>query len=539
MSLEVPHILLVSDTNMANAASLLRKKIQGCKVHEVPYNQIPVLLIQEDHTVWSKHYDLLIWWCRVEAIKGFTNNQLAFYFERISGKADFSVWIGFGMNNTNPLDQFELKKLQKLYELNALLVRHCTNNQLQRFYIPEDFLTENNKTTKHSANLWYLTKTLWHKAVYERLAEVIKIILHQLKGGAVKLVISDLDDTLWGGIVGDDGWEHLALGGHNARGEAFSDVQNILLNWKSRGVLLAVVSKNEEQTALEAIKKHPEMKIKEQDLAGWKINWKDKAENIAALAKVLNIGFQHILFLDDNPAERERVRQALPEVHVPELPSNKLEVPYFLKQLSQLPLLNRISEEDLQRTELYKQEQARKQEAALHSSLEDWIRSLEMKITFRPLTTTNLVRAAQLLNKTNQMNLRTRRMSEQELILWANQSGQWFYTIHVEDRFGAAGLTGLLGLRKDNESLILEDFVLSCRVMGRLIEACMIAFAIKLAAKHGLKKLIGELIPTAKNNPCKELFNSLCNDRHKLTYTWKVKNKHNYPVGIEIIEETC
>lgn len=539
MSLEAPHILLVSDTNMANAASLLGKKIQGCVVLEVPYNQIPVLLIQEDHTVWSKHYDLLIWWCREEAIKGIRNNELAFYFERISEKADFSVWVGFGMNNTNPLDQFELKKLQTMYELNALLVRHCMSNQLQRFYIPEDFLTEKYGTTKYSADLWYLTKTLWHKTVYERLAEVVRIILHQLKGGAVKLVISDLDDTLWGGIVGDDGWEHLALGGHDAIGEAFSDVQEILLSWKSRGILLAVVSKNDEQTALEAIKKHPEMKVREQDLAGWKINWKDKAENIAALAKELNIGLQHILFLDDNPAERERVRQALPEVHVPELPSNKLEVPFFLKQLLQLPLLNRISKEDLQRTELYKQEQARKQEAALHGSLEDWIRSLEMKITFRPLTTSHVVRAAQLLNKTNQMNLRTRRMSEQELLHWANQSGHWFYTIHVEDRFGEAGLTGLLGLRKENETLILEDFVLSCRVMGRQIEACMIAFAIKLAAKHGLKKLIGELIPTAKNNPCKELFNSLCDDRNELTYTWIVENKYYFPDGIEIIEETC
>jgi len=539
MSLEAPRILLLSDTNTANATALLRKKIKGSVIQEIPYNQIPVLLIQEDHTIWSNHYDLLIWWCREEAIKGFTINELSFFFERISGKADFSLWVGFGMGSQNPVDQFELKQLHRLYELNALLVTHCMANPVQRFYVPEDFLTEKNKTAKHSADLWYLTKTLWHKTVYERLAEVTCVIIHQLKGGAVKLVVSDLDDTLWGGIVGDDGWEHLALGGHNAIGEAFSDVQEILLNWKSRGVLLAVVSKNEEQTALEAIKKHPEMKIKEQDLVGWKINWKDKAENIAALAKELNIGLQHILFLDDNPAERERVRLALPEVYVPDLPSNKLEVPYFLKQLSQLPLLNRISEEDKQRAELYRQEQARKQDCALHGSMEDWIRSLEMKITFRPLTTDNLMRATQLLNKTNQMNLRTRRMGEQELLRWAQEKGNEFYTVSVEDKFGSAGLTGLLGMRKESESLILEDFVLSCRVMGRQVEACMITFAIKTAAKQGLKKIIAELIPTAKNNPCKELFNRLCDDCNELTFTWEVGDKHSYPEGIKIVEEPC
>lgn len=539
MSLEAPHILLLSDTNMANAAALLRKKVKGSLVQEVPFNQIPVLLIQEDHKIWSNHYDLLIWWCREEAIKSFTINELTFFFERISGKANFSLWVGFGMGSQNPMDQFELKKLHRLYELNALLVNHCMANPVQRFYVPEDFLIEKNTTAKHSADLWYLTKTLWHKTVYERLADVAGIFIHQLKGGAVKLVVSDLDDTLWGGIVGDDGWEHLALGGHHATGEAFSDVQEILLNWKSRGVLLAVVSKNDEQTALEAIRKHPEMKISEQDLTGWKINWKDKAENIAALASELNIGLQHILFLDDNPAERERIRQTLPEVYVPEIPSNKLEVPYFLKQLSQLPLLNRMSEEDKQRAELYRQEQARKQESALYGSMEDWIRSLEMKITFRPLTTDNLVRAVQLLNKTNQMNLRTRRMSDHELLRWANHSDHWFYTVSVEDRFGAAGLTGLLGVRKESDSLILEDFVLSCRVMGRKVEACMIAFAVKKAAKLGLKKIIAELIPTAKNNPCKEVFNSLCDDCNELTFTWEVEDKHRYPKGIKIVEENC
>ena len=537
MSLEAPRILLLSDINMANAAAWLRKKVKGCVVEEVPFNQIQVLLIEEEHAIWKKKYDLLIWWCRKEAVASFTTEELKTYFERISNKADVSIWVGFGVGTKNLVDQFNLTEWQQVYALNAMLAGHCIEQPTQRLYVPEEYLLGNDWGKKISVDLWYHTKTLWHKSVYERLAELTAVFIHQLKGGVVKLIVCDLDDTLWGGIVGDDGWQNLQLGGHDSVGEAFADVQQQLLEWKRRGVMLAIVSKNEEQTALEAIRRHPEMKLKEEDFVSWKINWNDKADNIQALSGELNIGLQHIMFLDDNPAERIRVKQALPEVIVPELPLNKLEVPFYLKNCLNVPLLNRISNEDKERTALYRQEKARKQMAAMLSSKEDWLRSLEMKITFTPLKEENLMRAAQLLNKTNQMNLRTRRMNEQELWRWAKTIGNMFYTITVEDKFGAAGLTGLLGMRIEKNRLLLEDFVLSCRVMGRDVEASMITFALKQAAKLGLDYVIAELIPTDKNNPCKELFMSLCQNQKDLVFSWEVAQRKNYPTGITIVEE--
>lgn len=537
MSLEAPRILLLSDINMANAAAWLRKKVKGCVVQEVPFNQIQVLLLEEGHTIWNEGYDILIWWCRKEAVSSFSTEELKTRIERISNKADVGIWVGFGLGAENLVDQFNLTEWQRVYALNAMLAGHCMEKPTQRLYVPEEYLLGNDWEKKISVDLWYHTKTLWHKSVYERVAELTAVFIHQLKGGAVKLIVCDLDDTLWGGIVGDDGWQNLQLGGHDAVGEAFADVQLQLLQWKRRGVMLAIVSKNDEQIALEAIRRHPEMKLKEEDFVSWKINWNDKAENIEALARELNIGLQHIMFLDDNPAERIRVKQALPEVIVPELPTNKLEVPFYLKTCLHVPLLNRISNEDKERATLYRQEQSRRQVAAMHSSKEEWIRSLEMKITFTPLKAENLMRAAQLLNKTNQMNLRTRRMSEQELWRWAETEGNMFYTVTVEDRFGAAGLTGLLGMRIEKNHLLLEDFVLSCRVMGREVEACMIAFAIKQAARLGLDYVVAELIPTAKNNPCKELFTSLCENKKDLVFSWEVAQRKNYPAGITIVEE--
>ncbi|MCX7744541.1 MAG: HAD-IIIC family phosphatase [Flavobacteriales bacterium] len=537
MSLEAPRILLLSDVNMANAAAWLKKKVKSCVVQEVPFNQIHVLLIDEEHAIWKNRYDILIWWCRKEAVASFTTEELKKHVERISNKADVSIWIGFGGGTDNPVDQFHLSLRKRVYELNDMLAEHCMEQPTQRLYVPEEYLIGNNWEEKISADLWYHTKTLWHKSVYERLAELTQNFIKELTGGAVKLIVCDLDDTLWGGIVGDDGWQNLHLGGHDALGEAFADIQMQLLEWKRRGVMLAIVSKNEEETALEAIRRHPEMRLKEDDFVGWKINWNDKAENIETLARELNIGLQHIMFLDDNPAERIRVKQALPEVMVPELPSNKLAVPFYLKTCLYVPIINRISKEDKERAVLYHQEQARRQAAVLHSSKEDWIRSLEMKVMIVPLNEENLMRASQLLNKTNQMNLRTRRMSEQELWRWAKAEGNLLYTVSVEDRFGSAGLTGLLGLRIEKNGLILEDFVLSCRVMGRQVEACMITFALKLAAHLNLKYVIAEFIPTAKNNPCKELFSSLCNNNQDFVFSWEVTNLKNYPPGITVVEE--
>lgn len=364
---------------------------------------------------------------------------------------------------------------------------------------------------EEAARLWYLAKIPYSRDTFERAADDILGALGGLRGRARKLLVVDLDDTLWGGILGDAGWEGLRLGGHDPVGEAYLDFQRALKALTRRGVILAVVSKNDEDRALDAMRKHPEMVIRPEDLAGWRINWEDKARNVAELVEELNLGLDATVFLDDNPSERGRVREALPGVLVPEWPEDPLR---YAPRLRAMPCfdLPSLSEEDRARAGMYAAERQRKEVRARVGSMEDWIRSLEVRVVFEPLSEANLPRATQLLNKTNQMNLRTRRMTEPEFLAWSREEGHGVWTVRVADRFGDYGLTGLLGIRVapdargDGGTAYLEDFVLSCRVFGRRVEEAMVHVAAREAGAAGARRIVAELLPTEKNKPCREFW---------------------------------
>jgi FkbH-like protein len=326
-------------------------------------------------------------------------------------------------------------------------------------------------------------------------------------GYARKLIIVDLDDTLWGGIVGDTGWENLVLGGHHHLGEAYADFQHALKSMQNRGILLAIVSKNEEQVALEAIRKHPEMVLKLEDFAGWRINWQDKVQNIIDLMTELNLGPQSAVFIDDNPVERARVKESLSEILVPDWPDDPLFYPATLLGLRCFELPS-LSQEDLDRTTLYLSENKRRELKKTVSSLEEWLKRLAIRVHIEELHSANLQRATQLMNKTNQMNLSTRRMSEAELISWAQQEHHWLWTLRVFDKFGDAGLTGIVSLEIQDRRAQIVDFILSCRVLGRKIEDTMLATAIHHAQALGIENVYARYIPTPKNKPCLDFFKS-------------------------------
>jgi FkbH-like protein len=351
---------------------------------------------------------------------------------------------------------------------------------------------------------WYLGKMAASRAVMSEAAAEIQAAVAGLNGGARKLLVLDLDDTMWGGIVGDVGWENLRLGGLDGEGEAHVDFQRAVKRLQRRGVILGIVSKNEESVALEAIRSHPEMVLREGDFVGWKINWIDKAKNILDLTTELNLGLQSVVFIDDNPVERARVREALPEVLVPEWPTEKHE---YAKALNELRVFDApaLSEEDLARTRLYQEERQRDNLQKQLGSIDEWLKGLEMRVKVEPLTSTNLARATQLLNKTNQLNLTTRRMTEAELTAWAQAPGRVFWTISVADRFGDAGLTGLVSVELDSGKARIVDYVLSCRVMGRKVEETMIHLAVASSAGKA-SSLTAQHLPTAKNKPCLAFF---------------------------------
>jgi FkbH-like protein len=326
-----------------------------------------------------------------------------------------------------------------------------------------------------------------------------------LIGQSRKLVLVDLDDTLWGGLVGEEGWEKLNLGGHDPIGEAFQDFQRLLKSLIPRGVVLGILSKNEEQTALEAIDRHPEMVLRRGDFAGWRINWRDKVENLAALVSELNLGLNSVVFIDDSPVERGRVRSAFPEVLVPEWPADKMSYASALLALDcfEPPSLN---ETDARRSEMYTAERERKAAQREAVSLDEWLAGLDIRVTVEPLNAANLARASQLLNKTNQMNLATRRMTEGELRDWSSNKDRLFLTFRVADAFGDSGLTGLASLERQGDEGKLVDFVLSCRVIGRKVEETMVHAIFERAQAWGLKTVIAEYLPTPKNKPCLEFW---------------------------------
>ena len=385
-----------------------------------------------------------------------------------------------------------------------------------------------------NAKAWYLGKMAASRATLSEAARDIRAGLSALSGGPRKLVVVDLDDTLWGGIVGDVGWENLRLGGLDGSGEAYVDFQRGLLDLKRRGVVLAIVSKNEESVALEAIRSHPSMVLRETDFVAWRINWSDKAKNIVEIAQQLNLGLQSVVFLDDNPVERTRVREALPEVYVPEWPAEEFLYRGALRALRcfDSPAL---SKEDLERTRMYDEEGQREALKRSVGSIDEWLKSLGIVVTVAEIGPTTATRAAQLLNKTNQLNLATRRLTEAELVTWAAQPNRKFFVVSVSDRLGDAGLTGLLGIEFDGEVANVADYVLSCRVMGRKVEETLVYVAVTTAVKRGAKAVMARYTPTAKNKPCLAFWQrSGFQVDGENVFSWDTSNPYALPEAITL-----
>jgi FkbH-like protein len=383
--------------------------------------------------------------------------------------------------------------------------------------------------------LWHLGKIAFGPEVFKHAAADVKAGIRAVQGRTRKLLVVDLDDTLWGGVVGDVGWENLVLGGHHPQGEAFVAFQRGLAALTRRGVVLGIVSKNTEAVALEAIERHPEMVLRPNHFAAWRINWRDKADNLIDLAAEVNVGLDAVVFIDDNPAERARVRQALPQVLVPEWPTDRL---LYARALAELTCFDgtAVSEEDQARTRMYVSERQRTAARQSAASVEDYLASLGLRVLVEPLGPANLTRAAQLLNKTNQMNLATRRLSEPQLLAWAREEGHHTFVFRVSDRFDDYGLTGLASLARDGGVGHVIDFVLSCRVMGRGVEEVMLATLAECGRRLGLDRLTARYLPTARNAPCR----TFLDERSGFAagaggdYAWDLRRTYSAPAHVAV-----
>ncbi len=328
--------------------------------------------------------------------------------------------------------------------------------------------------------------------------------LHPITGRVCKAVAVDLDNTLWGGVIGEDGIEGIKLG-PDYPGAAWRDMQRALLDLYRRGIILAICSKNNPAEAMEAISRHPNMLLRPEQFAAVRINWNDKASNLREIAAELNIGIDAIAFLDDNPIERDWVRRQLPEVTVIDLPDDPMG---FAPALRQCPFLERLSlsAEDRERGRMYADQRLRTELQQSAGSLEDFYRSLQMVVDIAPVTLKTLARAAQLTQKTNQFNLTTRRYSEEQLAELLRLPGWHAWTIRVVDRFGDNGIVGLAIVRTAGSICEIDNFLLSCRVIGRTVETAFLSTLAAAAANQDATRLVGRFIPTKKNVPAREFY---------------------------------
>lgn len=329
-------------------------------------------------------------------------------------------------------------------------------------------------------------------------SRVIDIIC-AIKGQFKKCLILDLDNTLWGGIIGDDGIEGIQLGHGLGIGKAFTEFQMWVKKLKQRGIIICVASKNNEETAKEPFEKHPDMVLKLSDIAVFQANWETKVDNIRTIQSILNISFDSMVFLDDNPFERNMVREHIPGITVPELPEDPGEYLEYLYSLNLFETAS-YSQADKDRTKQYQIEAQRVSLQKTFSNESDFLKSLDMVSTVSGFTKFNIPRVAQLSQRSNQFNLRTIRYTEADISALAEDPNVIDLCFTLEDKFGDNGLIAVIIMKKqDDETLFVDTWFMSCRVLKRGMENFTLNTMVEYARKKGYKRIVGEYLPTPKN----------------------------------------
>lgn len=355
----------------------------------------------------------------------------------------------------------------------------------------------------HNPVLWHEAKQEVSPAAAPFYGELAGRLLAAQQGRTSKCLVLDLDNTLWGGVVGDDGVEGLRLGQGSGLGESFVAFQKFARDLADRGVLLAVCSKNDEKNAWEPFDRHPEMVLKRPQIACFVANWNDKASNLREIARKLNIGLDSLVFADDNPYERNQVRQELPMVAVPELPEDPALYPACIAAAGYFEAVA-LTSDDLARTGQYQKNLERERAQASFGNLSDYLQSLGMELLWGPFDALSLPRVTQLINKTNQFNLTTRRYSEEETRRFASDPRTVTLRYRLTDRFGDNGIIGvIIAVPGPEEDWVVDTWLMSCRVLGRGVEQAMADLLCREVAERGGKRIIGLYLPTEKNQMVK------------------------------------
>ena len=495
------------------------------KIWEADYNQILLTVLEDGSGLYTNKPDFVI--INQSSIKlldsfykkdlagkqAFSGEQLQFVEtlrQKISEKLDCSfIFINYAEINDSVFGNFanklDLSFLYQIRKSNVGLMDFAIRNRNVHICDLSTIQNRFGSINTISEKLYITTENVLEIDMLPVLVKNITDIILAGTGRFKKCLILDLDNTTWGGVIGDDGLEGIQIGDLGI-GKAFTNLQKWVLQLKKRGIIIAVCSKNTEEIAMEPFKSHPDMVLKLEDIAMFVANWENKADNIRYIQSVLNIGFDSMVFLDDNPVEREIIRQELPAVTVPELPEDPVE---YLSYLTGLNLFETSSftEADVQRNDQYKQEAGR---TALLKSITDeagFLRSLEMTSEVKPIDNFTLPRAAQLTQRSNQFNLRTIRYSDEQMKKVTEDDNKFSMAVSLKDKFGDYGLISLLILeKKSTDTLFIDTWIMSCRVLKRNVEDFLLNKLILLAKEQSCNKIIGEYIATPKNGIVQNLF---------------------------------
>jgi FkbH-like protein len=323
-----------------------------------------------------------------------------------------------------------------------------------------------------------------------------------------KCIVVDLDNTLWDGVLGEDGTDGIKIGG-DYPGNAFYFFQSYLLELGRKGIILTVCSKNNEADVFDIWKNHPDMLLRESDFVTYRINWNNKVDNIKDIAEELNIGLESMVFIDDSPSERELVKQMFPKVSVPDFPAHPYLLPDFVKKLTEdYFCAYTLTEEDYSKSQKYMENTKRVQYKNQFTDIDAYLKSLKIELTIEKMNEYNIARFAQMTQKTNQFNLTTKRYTESDIQALSG-SGALVYGLRVKDKFGDNGLTGLMITRRNGKSADIDTLLLSCRILGKKIEYVFVNYILMKLKEAGFEKITATYIKTLKNDQVENFYDKL------------------------------
>lgn len=383
-------------------------------------------------------------------------------------------------------------------KLNASIIEHYQNNPRIQILDLDAMVAYAGCQNAMSPQMMSMARIPFSETFLGMLARRIVSHIVATKGLARKCLVLDCDNTLWGGIIGEDGLDGIQIG-HDSPGREYLEFQKTILELYAQGVILAINSKNNPDDVMQVLNEHPQMLLREKHFASILVNWDSKPQNMQKIAKQINIGLDSIVFIDDNPAERELMRQSLPQVETLEMPADPS---LFARTLRETGFFTRayLTEEDKKRGQIYAAQRKREQFQQSCATLEDFLKSLEMVVSIRTAGKDDIKRVSQLTQRTNQFNLTTRRYTDADIAAMAQNPNWRIYVLGLKDKFGDNGTVGLALMEIQPKKWRADTFLMSCRVIGRQVEDALVDRICRDAAKAGCTSISAEYIPTAKNN---------------------------------------